>query len=162
MVPQKVVPANLTTNEKQLERWKYLSRSGRLKSASGCRGLLFPLMFNFCSVVCCPNCLPSGHLFFRSRVLRVKLFINQVIHDIYKYDYDNKLFISLGEVDHDMAEDLRSWIHDWDQRWLKVADPSWSGRVSTESPFLCIERGTGQHFYKVIDSDDKPYIWYGT
>ena len=31
--------------------------------------------------------------------------------DIYKYDYDNKLFISLGEIDHDMAEDLRSfWL----------------------------------------------------
>ena len=65
-----------------------------------------------------------------------------------------RLFISFDEVDLDVAEDLRSYLDDREQRWLKVAAPCLSFRVSIKSFFLYIERGTGQCIYKDIDSDN--------
>ena len=60
-------------------------------------------------------------------------------------------------VDQNKAEDLRCFLNDQNQKWLKAAAPCWSYRIPTKSSFLSIKRGTGQHFYKDIDSDDKPY-----
>ena len=45
-----------------------------------------------------------------NKVSEVKIFIHHIMGDIYTYDYANKLFISFGEIDHDMAEDLQRCI----------------------------------------------------
>ena len=37
--------------------------------------------------------------------LQGEIFFDQVPGCIYTYDYSNKLFISSGEINHDMAED---------------------------------------------------------
>ena len=73
-----------------------------------------------------PDCSPSGNPVLQVHSLTSELFIELITGDIYKYDYDNKLFIFLDEIDHDMAEELSSILNDQDQRWLKVAAPCWS------------------------------------
>ena len=40
--------------------------------------------------------------------LQGKIFIDQMMSDMYTYDYTYKLFISSGEIDHNIAEDLQS------------------------------------------------------
>ena len=100
------------------------------------------------------DCLPSHNPVFFLSSLSGELFIDEVTGDIYKYDCDSKLFISLREVDHEATEDLRKSLNESNQRWLNIAAPYWSYKVPTTLPFLYIERGTDEHFYKNNNSDD--------
>ena len=70
--------------------------------------------------------------------LKGELFVDQITGDVSKYDYYNK-FISLGEVDHDVAEDFSSFLNDLDHRWLKVIALFWSYRVSTKLLFSTLK-----------------------
>ena len=38
--------------------------------------------------------------------LQDNIFVDQITSDMYTYDSVNRLFISLGERNHDMADDL--------------------------------------------------------
>ena len=71
------------------------------------------------------DCLPSGHPILQVQSIKGELFVDQVKGDIYKYDHDNKLFISLGKVDHSRTKDFRSFVIDQDQKWLNVVAPYW-------------------------------------
>ena len=44
--------------------------------------------------------------------------------DAYTHDHANKLFISTGDIDHDMAAELQRFLKEKDQKWLKVTTPS--------------------------------------
>ena len=44
--------------------------------------------------------------------LQGEIFIDQVTGNIYTCDYAKKLFNFLGEIDHDKAEDLNSFLND--------------------------------------------------
>ena len=67
------------------------------------------------------DCLPSGNLVIQVQCTKTELFVDQRIGNIYMYEYSNKLCISLGEVDNDTAENLRSFLNDQDQKCLKGA-----------------------------------------
>ena len=47
-----------------------------------------------------PDCLPSSNPIHQVYSIKDELFVDQVTGEIYKYDYDNMLFLSLGEIDH--------------------------------------------------------------
>ena len=103
VVPEKVVPANLNTNEEQLEKWSISLDEG------GCN--LHPAVcaynFPYCSVSAVfssvPDWLPSGNPVLQVQGLKGELSVDQVTGGIHKYDHDNKLFISLGKKDYDIA-----------------------------------------------------------
>ena len=61
-----------------------------------------------------PNCLPLGNPVLKVQGLRGELFIDKLTGNFYKYDYNNMKFISVGEVDYDVAEYLRSFLNDWE------------------------------------------------
>ena len=61
-----------------------------------------------CSVF--PYCLPSGNPILQALSLQGEIFINQITHDTYTYYYIKKLFISSGEIDHNMAEDVQKFL----------------------------------------------------
>ena len=58
--------------------------------------------------------------------------------------------MSLGEIDHDMAEDFRSFLKNQNKKWLKTAVPCWSYRLPNKLPLLYILRGTSQYFYSML------------
>ena len=77
-----------------------------------------------------PYCLtfwivPSGNPVLVELNVHGKVFIDQIMGDMYTYDEANKLFISTGDIDHDMAEGLQRSLRDKDQKWLKVTISSW-------------------------------------
>ena len=41
-----------------------------------------------------PDCLPSGNPILQAQCLTDEFSVDQVTCNVYKYDYDNKLFIS--------------------------------------------------------------------
>ena len=74
--------------------------------------------------------------------------------EIYKYDYDHKLFILLDGREHSVGEHLQRSLNKKDQKWLWVEVPFLSYRVPTKSPFLYIEGRTSCYVYHDINSDD--------
>ena len=74
--------------------------------------------FPYCSVLVV---LASMHVclqvtpIIQVQIIKGELFVEQVTGGIYKYVYSNRLFITLGKVNHNAAEDLRSFLNYWDQ-----------------------------------------------
>ena len=59
-----------------------------------------------------PNCLPSGNTVLQVWSLQGVTFIGQTTGDINTYDYNNKIFISSGEIYHITAEGLHGCAMD--------------------------------------------------
>ena len=76
--------------------------------------------------------------------LQGEIFIDQITGNICTCDYANKLFMSLGEIDHDMAEDLQRFLRDQNEKWEKITVLCWLSRIPTKSALLYIVRVTGQ------------------
>ena len=47
------------------------------------------------------GCLPSGNPILQAQSLQSEIFIEEITEDIDTYDYDSKLSISSGEIDHE-------------------------------------------------------------
>ena len=62
---------------------------------------------------------------------------------MHSYDYANKLFLSLGEIDHDPLEYLQRSLRNQDQKWLKFTSSSREYQTPIISPILYIEWRTG-------------------
>ena len=109
-----MVPTSLDVPKKQLGKWSISPDWEGLNPhlATGDYSLqYFPTSTTLTSV---PDCLSSGNPVLQALSLQGETFINQIAGDIYTYDYANKLFISSGDIDHEMAEDLQN------QKWLKI------------------------------------------
>ena len=90
IVPQNVVPGNLTITEEHLERGGISLYQGdenpNLVTGTYC----FPYCSTFVVLLHVPKCLPSGKPFLQAHSLRGEFFIDQEISDVYKYHYDSK------------------------------------------------------------------------
>ena len=53
------------------------------------------------------------------------MFINQIMDDVYTYEFVNKLFISSGETDHDTTEDLQRFLRNQTKKMLKITASGW-------------------------------------
>ena len=111
IVQLKVVADNLTTTEEQLERWTIYPDQVSYNPHLA----ISPYSSHYCSTAAVlsgvPQCLPSGYAVLNVLSLRGELFIDQVTGDIFSYHYEHTLLTSLGEVDHDMSEDLWSFLN---------------------------------------------------
>ena len=66
-------------------------------------------------------------------------FLDQITGDIYTYDQDNELFISMGDIHWDTAADLQLLLKDKNKKWLKVTAPSWAYQTPTNPLMLYTE-----------------------
>ena len=73
-----------------------------------------------------PNSLPSGNPVLQISSLKGEIFINQIPGDIYIYDYTNRLFMSSGEVAHDIVVDLQRLLRNQNKKLLKISDLCWT------------------------------------
>ena len=78
-------------------------------------------------------------------------FVDQVMGDVYDYDYDNKFFISLGNMGNDTMEELQNFLNNKDQKWLWVAGPYWSYRIPTT---FSLYREGNRYFHLAVTSDN--------
>ena len=51
-----------------------------------------------------PDCLPSVNPVLMAPSIQGEIFIYQITGDIYTYDQDNRLFISIGDIDQDTTD----------------------------------------------------------
>ena len=58
-----------------------------------------------------PDCLHWGNPITKVKSLKGTTFVEQVMDDIYDYNYDDKLIISLGDVEHDTTEELHKFVN---------------------------------------------------
>ena len=56
-----------------------------------------------------PHISPSSNSVLQVLSLQGEIFINQIIGDIYTYDFTNRLLISSNEIDHNTAVDLQNF-----------------------------------------------------
>ena len=126
VMPQKVAPTYLDTHEEQLER-KNVSpeQEGFVPHlpTGAYSSLNCPTAAILSSI---PNCLTSRNPVLLAPSLPGEIFIDQITGDIYTkhiYDSTNKLFISTGEKDHDMAEDFQRLLRK--QKWSKFTTLGW-------------------------------------
>ena len=61
--------------------------------------------------------MPSGHPIAEAKARRGTTFADQVLGDA--NNYENKLFIMLGSIYHEIVEYLQSFLDDKNQKWLR-------------------------------------------
>ena len=110
MVPQKVVPTNLIITKKKLERWSFSPNHGGYNPHPAIGAYISAFGSTSAVLFGITDCLPSGKQVSQFQHLKGALFIDQVVGDIYTYNYDNTLLISLE--DHSTVEDLKSYLND--------------------------------------------------
>ena len=112
--PWIVVSTNLHTPKEHLERRiiSWLQGGYKPYPATGAYSLLYCPMVTVLSAIL--DCLPSRNHVLMTSSLQAELFSDQLTDDIYLYDYANK-FVSSGEINHDMAEDLQRFLRN--QNW---------------------------------------------
>ena len=54
----------------------------------------------------------SGNPVLLAPTVQGEVFIEQIMGGVYMYDHANKLFIFLGDIDHDTVEDLSRFLED--------------------------------------------------
>ena len=66
-----------------------------------------------CHITGVPDCLPSGNPSSQVTCFKGTTLVDEMTGDV--YDYDNKLFISSGNIDHG-AVDLQSFLKNEDNK----------------------------------------------
>ena len=85
------------------------------------------------------NCLPCGNPVVQTPSLQSRIFIHETTGIIYTYDYANKLFMLMGKIDHDTAEDMQRNLINQNQKCLKFTAASWTYQTTIYSPLSYIE-----------------------